>query len=139
MGSGENWVGYHVAVHLSLHKLFKRRSRPVPGVLMLDQPSQAHYPPERDVGCRIDGLGDEDQAAVRKLFLLLDQYCTELQAGMQVIVADHVELVDSWFQEAIADVGATVLLLFPHHGYRNGPKPRKGETGAPEVPCRSRT
>ena len=61
------------------------------------------------------------------------------QAGMQVIVADHVELVDSWFQEAIADVGATVLLLFPHHGYRNGPKPRKGETGAPEVPCRSRT
>ena len=23
MGSGENWVGYHVAVHLSLHRLFR--------------------------------------------------------------------------------------------------------------------
>ncbi|MFX9958405.1 DUF3732 domain-containing protein, partial [Acinetobacter baumannii] len=22
MGSGENWVGYHVAAHLSLHRLF---------------------------------------------------------------------------------------------------------------------
>jgi hypothetical protein len=42
MGSGENWVGYHVAVHLSLHSLFRRRHRPVSRFLMLDQPSQAH-------------------------------------------------------------------------------------------------
>jgi len=58
--------------------------------------------------------------------MLLDQYCTELQAGMQVIVADHVELVDSWFQEAIADVGATVLLLFPHHGLSQRPQAQEG-------------
>ena len=48
MGSGENWVGYHVAAHLSIHKLFRLRKRPVPGLLMLDQPSQVHYPPEQD-------------------------------------------------------------------------------------------
>ena len=68
MGSGENWVGYHVAAHLSLHALFRRRGRPVPSLLMLDQPSQAHYPPERDERGRIDGLPDEDQAAVRRSF-----------------------------------------------------------------------
>ena len=103
MGSGENWVGYHVAAHLSLHKLFYRRGRPVPGLLMLDQPSQAHYPPERDEGGRIDELPDEDQAAVRLLFTLLHHYCGELAPGMQIIVADHVELLDDWFRDSIAE------------------------------------
>ena len=101
MGSGENWVGYHVAVHLSFHRLFRRRNRPVPGFLMLDQPSQAHYPPERDNQGRIDELGDEDQAAVRRLFELLYRYTTELHPVMQVIVADHVELLDTWFRDFI--------------------------------------
>jgi Protein of unknown function (DUF3732) len=41
IGSGENWVGYRVAAHLALHKLFRTLDRPVPAFLMLDQPSQA--------------------------------------------------------------------------------------------------
>jgi hypothetical protein len=32
IGSGENWVGYHVAAHLALHHLFRRRKRPCAGV-----------------------------------------------------------------------------------------------------------
>ena len=103
MGSGENWVGYHVATHLSLHRLFYRRGRPVPGLLMLDQPSQAHYPPERDASGSIDDLPDEDQAAVRQLFALANDYCAEQGPNIQIIVADHVELLDGWFQEAIAE------------------------------------
>ncbi len=63
IGSGENWVGYHVAAHLALHKLLRARQRPVPAFLMLDQPSQAHYPPDRDLG-QISGGEDEDQMAV---------------------------------------------------------------------------
>ena len=102
MGSGENWVGYHVAAHLSLHKLFRSRNRPVPGILMFDQPSQAHYPPERDVSGLIDDLPDEDQAAVRRLFLFLHQYCREHAPKIQIIVTDHVELLDDWFKDAIA-------------------------------------
>lgn len=38
IGSGENWVGYHVATHLALHKLFRAKQRPIPAFLMLDQP-----------------------------------------------------------------------------------------------------
>lgn len=119
MGSGENWVGYHVAAHLSLHKLLRRRGRPVPGLLMLDQPSQAHYPPERDVGGGIDGLSDEDQAAVRQLFKLLHQYCGELQPDMQIIVADHVELLDDWFRESIAERWRDGIALVPQHWLRD--------------------
>jgi Protein of unknown function (DUF3732) len=99
MGSGENWVGYHVAAHLSLHKLFRARRRPVPSFLMLDQPSQAHYPPERDERGMIDGLTDEDQAAVHRLFELLSSYSAS--GRMQIIVSDHVELLDQWFHDSI--------------------------------------
>jgi hypothetical protein len=113
MGSGENWVGYHVAAHLSLHRLFRRRSRPVPGVLMLDQPSQAHYPPERDEGGRIDGLPDEDQAAVRQLFKVLHVYCGELEPDVQIIVTDHVELLDDWFRDSIAERWRDGIALVP--------------------------
>lgn len=113
MGSGENWVGYHVAAHLSLHKLFRKRSRPVPGFLMLDQPSQAHYPPDRDQEGRIDGLEDEDQEAVRSLFRLLHEFTASLNAGMQIIVSDHVELLDEWFRDSIAERWRDDIALIP--------------------------
>ncbi len=119
MGSGENWVGYHVAAHLSIHKLFRRRGRPVPGLLMLDQPSQAHYPPERDEGGLIDDLPDEDQAAVRELFKLLYQYCNQLKPAMQIIVADHVELLDDWFRESIAERWRDGIALVPQSWLRS--------------------
>jgi hypothetical protein len=71
MGSGENWVGYHVLAHLALHKWFRQKDRPVPGFIIFDQPSQAHYPPERDADGSIDALADEDRTAVLQLFQLI--------------------------------------------------------------------
>lgn len=112
MGSGENWVGYHVAAHLSLHKLFRRRNRPLPAFLMLDQPSQAHYPPDRDQNGLIEGLADDDQEAVRKLFQLLHRF-TDETPDMQIIVSDHVELLDEWFREAIAERWRDGIALIP--------------------------
>jgi hypothetical protein len=80
---------------------------------MLDQPSQAHYPAERDDEGKIDSLEDEDQAAVQRLFELLSRYCRELNPGMQVIVADHVELLEPWFREAIAERWRDGIKLVP--------------------------
>lgn len=103
MGSGENWVGYHIIAHLALHKLFRIRRRPVPAFLLLDQPSQAHYPPERDEQGDISILGSEDQQAVRRIFNLLRDYAAELAPGMQVIVVDHVDIKEPWFQDAVVE------------------------------------
>lgn len=100
IGSGENWVGYHIAAHLALHKLFRARNRPVPAFLILDQPSQAYYPPERDVG-KAEGR-DEDQLAVARLYKQLFDYCTTTASPMQIIVMDHVELLDDWFRNSIS-------------------------------------
>lgn len=101
MGSGENWVGYHVVAHLGLHKLFRSRIRPVPGFLVLDQPSQAHYPPERDADGDLSTLNDEDRTAVHRLFELFQQVATELAPTMQVIILDHVDIKEPWFEQAV--------------------------------------
>ncbi|MDP3115973.1 MAG: DUF3732 domain-containing protein [Phenylobacterium sp.] len=112
IGSGENWVGYHIAAHLALHGLFRARNRPVPAFLMLDQPSQVHYPPERDVG-EIDGKSDEDQAAVARLYRLLFDYCEEHFPCMQIIVMDHVELLEDWFRDSTVQRWRDNIKLVP--------------------------
>jgi hypothetical protein len=103
MGSGENWVGYHVLAHLALHKWFRQKGRPVPGFLIFDQPSQAHYPPERDADGSIDGLSDEDQTAVLQLFKVLSDAAKELTPGLQIIVLDHADLKRDWFEDAVIE------------------------------------
>jgi hypothetical protein len=103
MGSGENWVGYHVLAHLGVHKWFRQKNRPVPGFIILDQPSQAHYPPEKDAEGSIFVLKNEDQAAVFKLFKLIADVAKELQPNLQIIVMDHADLQNDWFQDAVVE------------------------------------
>jgi hypothetical protein len=101
MGSGENWVGYHVLAHLALHRWFRQKDRPVPGFLFLDQPSQAHYPPEKDVEGSIDALANEDQTAVTELFKLIYDVAQEIAPELQVIVMDHADLKSEWFSQSV--------------------------------------
>jgi transcription initiation factor IIE alpha subunit len=103
MGSGENWVGYHVLAHLALHKWFRQKQRPVPGFLILDQPSQAHYPAERDADGSLDVLADEDRRAVLQLFELIASVATELAPELQIIVMDHADLNLEWWETAVVE------------------------------------
>jgi hypothetical protein len=102
MGSGENWVGYHILTYLALHWWFRKRERPVPAVLILDQPSQAHYPAERDQEGSLDPLDDKDRHAVQALFELMNRACHEIE-GLQLIVLDHAHLADDWFEASIVE------------------------------------
>lgn len=103
MGSGENWVGYHLLAHIALHKWFRLKERPVPGFLILDQPSQAYYPPELDSEGSLHGLADEDQTAVQRLFRLIADAARELAPNLQIIVMDHADLKREWFEEAVVE------------------------------------
>lgn len=103
MGSAENWVGYHVLAHLALHKWFRLKNRPVPGFIMFDQPSQAHYPPDRDVNGSLEVLADEDQTAVFQLFKLIADAAAELAPDLQIIIMDHADLKHDWFQNAVVE------------------------------------
>ena len=103
MGSGENWVGYHVITLLALHHWFRQTKRPVPGFLVFDQPSQAHYPPEADQEGSVDDLLDADRQAVRNLFQLMVSAADDIGEGFQLIVLDHAHLDDDWFEDAIVE------------------------------------
>ncbi len=100
IGSAANWIGYHLVAHLGLHRYFARQDRPVPRFLMLDQLTQAYYPSEVE---RQSGVpeGEEDRAAVMRLFQLIRSVVEDLAPAMQVIVCDHANLPDPWFQEAV--------------------------------------
>lgn len=112
MGSGENWVGYHVLTYLALHWWFRKRGRPVPATLILDQPSQAHYPAERDQGGSLDPLEDKDRHAVQALFELMYRACREIE-DLQLIVLDHAHLADDWFEASIVEEWRRGRFLVP--------------------------
>lgn len=101
MGSGENWVGYHVLSHLALHWWLRKKDRPVPAFLIFDQPTQAYYPPDSTEGGIDEIEKDADRAAVQALFRLMATACEEIQPDFQLIVLDHAHLKDDWFEGAI--------------------------------------
>lgn len=117
MGGGKNWMGYHVITHLALHKLFVEKVRPVPGLLMLDQPTQAFYPPDPTEDRSIDELGDEDREAVNRLFRLIFDVTEVLAPGLQVIITDHADLNEEWFQSAVVEKWRGGTKLVPEAWY----------------------
>lgn len=102
MGSGANWVGYHIVVHLALHKLFVSQGRPVPRFVFFDQPSQVYFPADRDLDGQLQGT-DEDRTAVVRMFELIKDVAAELAPGLQVIVTEHADPAEDWYQEAVVE------------------------------------
>ncbi len=103
MGSGENWVGYHLIAHLALHDWFVRKRRPVPRFLFLDQPSQVYFPSERDVDGSIGGLVENDRAAVARMFKLVFSVVAALTPSFQVIITEHADIDEEWYQGAVVE------------------------------------
>jgi hypothetical protein len=105
MGSGENWLGCHLVSHLALHKYFIQRGRPVPSFIILDQPTQVYFPPEKyEIMEGLDEeLTDEDRLAVSRLFNLLFSVCDELQGNFQIIVLDHANIDNQEFQSSLVE------------------------------------
>jgi hypothetical protein len=106
-GGGENHLAYHLATLLALHLFAVNGNRPIPRFLMIDQPTQVYFPSEQ-VYKNADGSirkteEDADLAAVRRLFAWLHKFCEELAPGFQIIVTEHANLRDDWFQAALVE------------------------------------
>ena len=105
MGSGENWVGYHLVTYMALAKWFTNRNRPVPSFVFFDQPTQVYFPTDIDVTGNIEEITvDEDRLAVKKMFKWL--HCLiekEFENDFQIIVTDHADIDEPWFQECVRD------------------------------------
>lgn len=120
MGSGENWVGYHLVTYLALAKWFIKEKRPVGRFIFLDQPTQVYFPSDKAVTGNIEEIeNDEDRKAVKKMFEWLFKVVEEELGGdLQVIVTDHADIEEDWFQSAIADEKwRGDIALIPKHWY----------------------
>ncbi|MFA8324536.1 DUF3732 domain-containing protein [Burkholderia ubonensis] len=109
LGSGANWLSYHVAAILALQAFFLNRSQsPVPALVIFDQPSQVYFPRrlarrERDK----DEILDEDVQSIRGFFDAMGKLAVHFKGKIQIIVLDHagpdvwgnldgVELAEEW-------------------------------------------
>jgi hypothetical protein len=106
-GGGENHLAYHLSALLALHLFAAKNNRPIPRFLMIDQPTQVYFPSEQ-VYSDADGSvqkteADADLDAVRRLFELLLKFTQDEVPGFQLIVTEHANLRDHWFQEALVE------------------------------------
>ncbi|UUL82528.1 DUF3732 domain-containing protein [Sphingomonas qomolangmaensis] len=120
IGSGANWLAYHVALTLALQTFFLALPHhPVPGLLIYDQPSQVYFPRRAAGGNRDDDdpvvWRDQDVVAVQKVFKLLGEQVRAANTRLQVIVLDHADeevwggidgviLTEEWYDRALVPV-----------------------------------
>lgn len=110
MGSGENWVGYHLATMLGLHRYFIEANRPVPRFLAIDQPSQVYFPPDVD-DPEFDN--DRDREALERLVYAAYSEVERHRGELQVLLVDHADLNVDWFQEAVIEKWRGGAALIP--------------------------
>ncbi|MCB1768126.1 MAG: DUF3732 domain-containing protein [Candidatus Competibacteraceae bacterium] len=106
-GGAENHLAYHLSALLALHLFAAQSNRPIPRFLLIDQPTQVYFPSDQ-VYKGADGSvqrteADADLNAVRRLFKLLLKFTQEDVPGFQLIVTEHANLREQWFQDALVE------------------------------------
>lgn len=95
VGSGQNWVGYHIAGLLALHEHFINLGQNfVPRFLIIDQPSQVYFPeawPSLDQTVAPASKNDSysDIEGVRRIFGALAHFMEAVADQFQIIVTEH--------------------------------------------------
>jgi len=115
MGSGANWVAYHLLIHFALHKYFIKATRPVPRFLILDQPSQIYFPPEKDSNQTGTISISSDETAVREMYEFIISITNELSPDFQVIITDHAKLNFAGFTDSITEEWRNGIKLIPQN------------------------
>ncbi len=106
-GGGANHLAYHLGALLALHHFASSNRKPIPSFLFLDQPTQVYFPAEAyksASGTVEETERDSDLEKVRRLFAMLYRFANEECPGFQVIVTEHANLRDEWFQNSIVEV-----------------------------------
>jgi len=113
MGSGATWLGCHLIALLALHDFFTRKNRPVPRFLFLDQPSQVYFPAELGRDVNTVDAHDEDRLAVIRVFQLVMNVVRDLSPRMQVIITEHADIQEPWYQDMIIEKWRNGIALVP--------------------------
>ncbi|PXX35202.1 MULTISPECIES: DUF3732 domain-containing protein [Burkholderia] len=104
IGSGANWMAYHLATFLALHEFFTKEERingPVFGFLAIDQPSQVYFPSTfsgtnlldqfREQATELRGQRDLDIEQTQLIFKTLARGIERAKFKYQTIVVEHAD------------------------------------------------
>lgn len=121
MGSGENWLIYHLIVNLALHDIFIQDSRPVPRFLLLDQPSQIYFPSEKADKLKgsIINIKKSDSVAINRLYQFLFDTVNNMKSNLQVIITEHAILNTPDYKKSIIENWYIDGPLIPETWYVN--------------------
>jgi hypothetical protein len=110
IGSGANWVAYHLLIVFALQQHFIQNNRPVPRFIIIDQPTQVYYPPEKT-----DNVVEvsADEIAVNKMFEFMFNVVESLAPNLQVIVTDHAYLKTDRFKKSVIEIWRDGQKLIP--------------------------
>lgn len=99
IGSGQNWMGYHISALCALQEFFvEQTNSPVPQFLVIDQPSQVYFPeawptveadPSKNAPTEKKTKISADIAGVRRVFEALAEFRERTGNKVQVIVTEH--------------------------------------------------
>lgn len=96
VGSGQNWVGYHLAALFAMHEfLIGRTDSPVPSFLVIDQPSQVYFPEsswhssDKKPLYSVSSDISEDIKGVQRIFGQLKAFFDRTEGKVQIIVTEH--------------------------------------------------
>ncbi|MFF2912785.1 DUF3732 domain-containing protein [Paenibacillus sp. NPDC057934] len=105
IGSGANWMGYHIATMLALHDHFSNLDwNAVPQFLVIDQPSQVYFPDKLQKLSDIDYL-PEDILKVQKIFTAFDYHFSPRRENpTQIILIEHADEITWQSHEHIVHV-----------------------------------
>ena len=101
-------LGNHLLALFGLHSWFAIQGRPVPHFLMLDQISQVYYPADLQAD-----PSEDDRLRVRQMYQWLFERVDELHGKFQLIVSDHADINEPWFQEAIVAKWRNGIRMIP--------------------------
>lgn len=96
IGSGSNWLAYHIAVTLAFQTFFGNLElSSIPNFIVYDQPSQVYFPQKlaaNEDDKELDPvLNDEDRVAVKKIFNTMAYAVKMCNRPMQIIVLEHAD------------------------------------------------
>lgn len=87
IGSGSNWLGYHIATILSLHEFFLtiKNDNYVPSFIVFDQPTQTYFPE----GVDENASRSDDIDRVNSIFRSFNEFFLMTNKETQIIVLEH--------------------------------------------------
>ncbi|MEN8389839.1 DUF3732 domain-containing protein [Acinetobacter indicus] len=102
VGSGENWMGYHISTFLALHEYFSNQDNShIFNFLVIDQPSQVYFPTAVSGYNELDNFSNKsysnnfnrnhDLNATKRIFEMLEFGLKRSDYKYQIIVLEHAD------------------------------------------------